>query len=84
MFKHRKGSLPNIFNDFFIENQEIHRYNTRNAQNLRIPRVRTTLADKFIRKTGVKFWNIIKDNLDTEVSLMTFKNLLKKYLVEKY
>ena len=84
MFKYNSKKLPGIFDDFFRENRTFHRYETRNATNLRIPRVKTTLADKFIRKTGVKFWNEIKENLDTEVSLQTFKKLLKKYLVNKY
>jgi len=84
MFKFKRNKLPHIFNDFFIENSSIHNYNTRNATKLRIPRVKTTLADKFIRKTGVKFWNELAENIDTSLSLSSVKKLIKKYLVGKY
>ena len=84
MYKFKNKDLPNIFNDFFIENRNIHNYPTRNASKLRIPKVRTTLAERFIRKSGVKFWNNIKVILDTNCSLHTFKKFLKKYLVNQY
>jgi hypothetical protein len=84
MYKYKRDKLPHIFNDLFIENASIHSYPTRNATKLRIPRVRTTLADKFIRKTGVKFWNDITENIDTNLSIFSFKKFLKKFLTLKY
>ena len=84
MHKYKSESLPPIFNDFFDENRISHNYMTRNASKLRVPKVRTTLADRYIRKTGVKFWNNIEENLDTATTLCTFKKLLKTYLVKDY
>jgi hypothetical protein len=77
MYKYKKGLLPHIFNDFFAENRNFHKYTTRNPSKLRIPMARTTLADKFIRKTGIKIWNELTEKLDTSYSLYTFKKLLK-------
>ena len=84
MYKFYNDSLPPIFNEFFTENRNIHNYPTRNAAKLRIPRVRTNLAERFIRKSGVKFWNDTRENLDTNCSLSTFKKLLKKLLTRNY
>jgi hypothetical protein len=84
MYKYKRDKLPHIFNDVFIENCSIHSYSTRNANKLRIPRVRTTLADIFIRKTGVKLWNDITENIDTTLSIFSLKKLLKKFLTSKY
>ena len=72
MYKYNHSSRPSIFNDFFIENRNIHNYPTRNASNLRTPRVRTTLAERFIRKSGVNFWNKTREHFDTSGSLFTF------------
>ena len=52
MYKYKGGKLPQIFKDFFIENSTIHNYATRSASMLRIPRVRTNIAERFIRKMG--------------------------------
>jgi hypothetical protein len=84
MHKYKYNLLPNIFNDFFIENRSIHNYPTRSAANLRIPKVRTNIAERFIRKTGVNFWNLVSGILETNCSIYTFKRHLKKYLVRNY
>jgi hypothetical protein len=84
MYKYTSRSLPPIFNDFFLENRAIHNYPTRNASKMRIPRVRTTLAERFIRKTGVKFWNEISEHLDINCSIHTYKKRLKLHLTRNY
>jgi hypothetical protein len=84
MYKYNHSSLPPIFSDFFTENRNIHNYPTRNASKLRTHRVRTTLGERFIRKSGVNFWNSTGENLDSSVSLATFKKLLKTNLTQRY
>ena len=50
MYKYTNGMLPGIFDKKKYCNKECHNYNTRNANKLRTPLARTTLASKFIKK----------------------------------
>ena len=84
MYKYTKLLLPPIFNNLFIENSSIHNYPTRHSHLLRIPLVKTKLAENFISKTGVHIWNEITSSLDPNVKLGTFKRNYKKALINNY
>ena len=73
IYKFKMGKLLNIFNNFFQENREIHQYPTRNSRNLRPPKIKTKLAQRFIKKTGVEFWNTISTRIPNNNSIGTFK-----------
>ena len=74
MFKYNSGMLPNLFDNFFKCNSDSHQYNTRNALKLRTPLARTSLATKFIKKTGVELWNTLETDMEVNCSIGTFKN----------
>jgi hypothetical protein len=76
--------LPDAMIPLFAQNNTIHNYNTRNANKLRAPRIRTNLAEKFITHTGVKIWNEISDIIDPSQKIGTFKFKLITKLIEKY
>ena len=84
MYKYKNQMLPSLFNDFFKSNRDTHQYNTRNATKLRPPRAKTTLASKFIKKTGANLWNLLEDNIEVNCSIGIFKRQLKTYLVKDY
>jgi hypothetical protein len=84
MFKFTNSLLPSIFDNLFTTNSSIHRYPTRTAANLRIPRVKTRLADSFITKTGVLIWNDLKSSLNVNTKLGTFKRALKLSITQNY
>ena len=84
MYKYSYHQLPPLFNSLFTANQDIHHYATRNAQMLRVPIVKTRIADKFITKTGVNLWNNFKSVLSTNCKLGTFKKKLKIHLTHNY
>ena len=84
MYSHNKGKLPTIFDNFFQKNEEIHHYATRSALNLRPPRIKSQLAERFIKRTGVEFWNKIKHIIPVNKSDGTFKKHLKSYLLDYY
>ena len=81
MFKFQNGLFPDIFNDFFIKNNELHTHHTRNAAKLRVPSVKTHIASKFIRNTGVSFWNRLENEIVVNHKIGTFKRLLKTYII---
>jgi hypothetical protein len=84
MHKYNMGKLPRIFDNFFQENQEIHHYPTRNSNKLRPPKNKSNLANRFITKTGVEFWNNISTKIPINTTISTFKRHLKDYLMREY
>ena len=84
MFKFKNSLLPQPFDDFFLENRNYHRYPTRTASNIRLPLVKTQIADKFIIKSGAQIWNTISNEIDTAQKIGPFKRILKLYLTRKF
>ena len=84
MYKFKHGLLPNIFADFSISNRDIHCYPTRNANKLRIPLTKSTSAAKFIKKTGVGYWNQLEDSITNNLKIGSFKKYLKNYITQSY
>jgi hypothetical protein len=81
MFKYQNGLLPEIFNYFFIKNNEYHTHFTRNATKLRVPLSKTQIGSKFIRNTGVPFWNLLENHIVGNHKIGSFKRLLKTYII---
>jgi hypothetical protein len=86
MFKFKKGLLPTLFDSYFSENASHHRYPTRRANQLRMPKVKSKIANSFIRKSGVTLWNTMAEKLEPigNSSMAVFKKRLIIYLVGKY
>ena len=81
MFKYHNDLLPDIFNSFFIKNNEYHSYPTRNAAKLRVPLSKTLTGSKFIRITGVAFWNLLENHITGNHKIGALKKLLKIYII---
>jgi hypothetical protein len=84
MYKLKNNLLPEIFNSFYSENSSFHRYPTRQANNLRNPRVRSKLASSFLKNTGVTIWNKYSDYLTHEMKLGLFKKQVTEILLADY
>jgi hypothetical protein len=84
MFKYTNSLLPPTFNNLFTRNRSFHRYPTRTANLLRIPLVKTKIADKFITKSGVKIWNDIPELIKTTPKIGLLKRKFKEFLLSKY
>jgi len=82
-FVYHKDKLPEIFNNCFMFNNEIHNYNTHSASNIHLPRVDTSYGQRSICYVGVSLWNGLPDDLKTITSFSTFKTYLKFYLQTK-
>ena len=84
MYKYVHHMLPPSLESLFQKNNTNHTYSTRGANNLRTPKIKTTLAEKFITFTGVQIWNSIITKIDTSLKISTFKQHLITYLTSKY
>ena len=77
------GNVPHIFEGFFTQNLEIHDYNTRIASHLHVPSCSKNLNQTGIRFHGAMVWNkIIKAGLNLDCSEASFKQMLKKYVLQ--
>ena len=82
MFKFHIKNLPAIFDNFFSYNRDIHRYHTRQSDELHYPKFKTELGKRSLGFWGVKVWNsIVSIKLNLKVSPIVFKHNLKKALL---
>jgi hypothetical protein len=84
MFKYTNSLLPPTFNNLFNKNCTFHRYPTRTSNLLRIPLVKTKIADTFITKSGAKLWNEIPEAIKNTPKIGIFKRTFKAHLLTKY
>ena len=78
--------LPINFYDWFLFTNRIHNHNTRSNRNnnLFLPRISTTnYGLKSIKYNGAKIWNTLHDNIKRTNDYVTFKKLLKEYLLSQ-
>ena len=80
MYKMFNNLLPVAFKEFFICNNQVHTYNTRNAQNIHLPFNRTLVTQSSIFYHGTIIWNNLPPLLKDCKTLSQFKRLLKKQL----
>jgi hypothetical protein len=84
MFKFKNGLLPPIFEKFYLENANFHRYPTRQANYLRSPKFRTNISKCFIKTSGVRLWNEYSQLLSQTTKIKPLKKELIALLIDKY
>jgi hypothetical protein len=84
VYKYKNDLLPPPFNGFYITHRQIHRYPTRNASQLRIPKAKTKMASRFIMTTGVNIWNSMDTIVSTEMGMGALKRAIITKLIAKY
>ena len=60
MFRWCNGLMPQIFDNFFMYNSDVHKHNTRQQVLLNIPVVRTNLRKMSICFKGAIVWNSLR------------------------
>ena len=80
-FKHLQN-LPEFFNGYFIQNNEVHHYNTRNSNKLHVNYSRTNYVKHTIVNKGVKIWNSLDKETSNTMFYSTFKKKLKILFLE--
>ena len=82
MFRLHHGLSLDIFDNFFVSNYDIHDYSTRSSSLLHTPKIKSNLSKSGIRYHGARIWNdILKSDLNINVSESSFKIAFKKYLL---
>ena len=81
MFKLHNGMLPDVFNEMFTRNTQIHNYLTRQAESLHVPSTTTHKVASTIRYKGVNLWNEVNKKVNTCCKISVFKNAVKCLLL---
>ncbi len=85
MFKYHKRLLPLNFDNYFIRPNTIHTHNTRFSQsNFLIPRKNKSIGKNTLGFLGAQLWSTIPDSLKSRVTVNSFVNNYKKYLLQQY
>ena len=82
MFRVFRHLLPNLFDDMFIRNVDVHHYHTRQNKDVHVPPIRTNRTKMTISYKGVIIWNNINKVVSTDFSLAAFKFNVKKHLLQ--
>ena len=80
LFKYHKTELPDIFNDFYTRNSNIHGHITRQSNYFHTIGAKTTSRNNAIRVSGVRIYNYFYDRIDMDCSFVTYKHKLKYHL----
>jgi hypothetical protein len=73
--------LPLLFQNYFIKNDNLHSYNTRQNLNLYVSSAKYMAGLKRSTNRGSKLWNELPNNIKTKSSVYTFKKKLKNYFL---
>ena len=76
MYKYNNGLLPDVMNTLYRRNHDVHSYNTRNNNHLRI-----AAGSRSFSNVSARVWNSLISNINIDVSLTIFKRNIKIYLL---
>ena len=85
MYKYTVKTLPKIFLNYFEHNNEIHNYNTRSANQIRVIRYESALGQNCFHYNATKIWNEVGNKIfrqDENISLACFKKKIKIHLLQ--
>ena len=77
----QRNLLPNTFNDYFLQNDDLHHYNTRSAMKLHMKYHRTNYGKFSLKAKGTKIWNDLPDEAKNSKSYFIFKRKMKLILL---
>ena len=85
MFKYANKTLPQIFTNYFTVNNEVHNYNTRSANLLRVIRYESVLGQNSFYYNATKVWNEFGNKIYAEnrnISYKCYKKKIKMHLLK--
>ena len=83
MYNYVTQKLPQIFENYFQRNRDVHGLNTRQANDFYVPFSRLQIRRFSIKIHGSEVWNSFPTFIKIPTSLMNFKKNLRKYLIDK-
>ena len=84
MHSYVNNMLPETFHNLFVQNKSIHAYNTRSADDFRVPYGRTSFTNSNFICKAPELWNVLPNNIKQCSAVKGFKSKLKKHLLQKF
>ena len=84
VYNQRNNKTPNIFENYFIENKEVHEHNTRQSHNLHLTRPINSMGKKQIKYRGANLWNGTPLKYRKALTTKTFCKNITSYLIASY
>ena len=84
MFLIKNNSSPSNFQNLFILNSQIHKYNTRSSKSFHLPRIRTKLRQFSIKYQGSMTFKSLSIDIKESTTYSSFTKKLKSHLISKY
>ena len=79
MFRYYHGDVPDVFQNFFVLNSDVHEHYTRQSGYYHVPCVKNNLGKWCIRYRGVVVWNsILNLKINPETSEAVFVKIIKR------
>jgi hypothetical protein len=72
-------NLPDFYNDYFKQNNELHNYNTQNSTKLHVSYKRTNYCKYTVFNKGVSIQNCLDEEIKSIKSYFSFKKTAKSY-----
>ena len=82
MFKYQYNKLPGIFSDFYVRSEDVSNRSTRHCNSFRLPERQLDVKSRSIWCAGVTIYNHLYNELNMDVSILTYKKYLKAYLID--
>ena len=84
MFRYYNGKIPDIFQNIFMINSDIHDHYTRQSGSYHVPKVKNNLGKWSIRYRCVVVWNtILSLKINPETSEAVFAKTVKKCIINQ-
>ena len=81
MYKCMYNQAPSYLSQMFTKRNQIHDRETRNQNELDLPKYRTATGQRTFKYRGTKIWNALDEELKSTANLKHFKFKLKARLV---
>ena len=76
MYTFDNGMLPDVINNLYKKNKDVHSYYTRGSNLLRIPRGTLNFTN-----VSARIWNVLMLKINIRVPFHIFKRNVKTYLL---
>ena len=84
VYQYLDGCAPDIFNDFYVSNRNVHDHETRQACDLHVPYGRLEIRRNSMKIHGANMWNSIPENIKKKSdSINVFNQRLHNYLLNR-
>ena len=84
VYNQRNNKTVNMFQNYFIDNKEVHKHNTRQSHNLHLNRPINNMGKKQIKYKGAHLWNGTPQKHREAPTTTTFSKNISSYSVASY